>query len=54
MDGGKNLIDVEQVNIAMEYSKTSSFCEKKKRLSPHCLLLKEQMKDQMISYIDLL
>ena len=45
MDGGENLIDVEEVNIAMESSKTLSFRERMKRLLPHCLLLKERMKD---------
>ena len=54
MDGGDNLIDVEEVNIAMESSKTLSFRERMKRLLPHCLPLKEWMKDQMISYVDLL
>ena len=54
IDGGENLIDVEEVNIAMESSKTLSFRERIKRLLPHCLLLKEWMKDQMISYVDLL
>ena len=54
MDGGENLIDVEEVNIAMESSKTLPFHERMKRLLPHCLPLKEWMKDQMISYVDLL
>ena len=54
MDGGKNLIDVEEINIAVESSKTLSLSERMKRLSPHCLPLKEWMKDQMISYVDLL
>ena len=54
MDGGENLIDLEEVNIAMESSKTLSFHERMKRLLPHCVSLKEWMKDQMISYVDLL
>ena len=54
MDGGKNLIDVEEVNIAVESSKTLSFRERMKRLSSHCLSLKERMKDKMISYVHLL
>ena len=55
MDDGKNLIDVEEVNMAVESSKTLSFRKRMKRLSPHCLSLKEQMKDQrlaMLTYFD--
>ena len=54
MDSGEYLMDMEEVNIAMESSKTLSFHERMKILSQHCLPLKERMKDQMISYIDLL
>ena len=34
--------------------RTLSFCERMKRLSPHCLSLKEWMKYGTITYIDLL
>ena len=54
VDGEDNSIDVEEVEIAMESSKTLSFREKMKTLSLHCLPLKERMKDRTISYIDLL
>ena len=52
VDSDDNSDDVE--DIAVESSKTLSFREKMKRLSPHRLPLKEQMKDQTISYVDLL
>ena len=54
VDSDDNSDDVEEVNIAMESSKTLSFRERMKRLLPHRLPLKEQMKDQTISYVDLL
>ena len=34
--------------------KILSFCERMKRLSPHRLPMKEQMKDQTVCYVDLL
>ena len=37
-----------------ELTKALLFSERMKRLSPHRLPLKERMKDQTISYIDLL
>ena len=37
-----------------ELTKVFLFCERMNRLSPHRLPLKERMKDQTISYIDLL
>ena len=47
--------DVEQGTKSMaELTKDLSFHERMKRLSPHRLPLKERMKDQTISYIDLL
>ena len=54
MDNDDNSVNVEEVNIAVESSKTLSFRERKKILSPHRLPLKERMNDQMISYVDLL
>ena len=54
VDAEENSIDMEEVKIAVESSRILSFHKKIKRLSPHCLLLKERMKDQMISYVDLL
>ena len=54
VDSDNNSDDVEEVNIAAESSKILSFCERMKRLSPHRLPLQERMKDQTISYVDLL
>ena len=54
MDSDDNSDDVEEVNIKVESSKTLSILERMKRLSPHRLPLKEWMKDQTISYVDLL
>ena len=54
VDNDDNSEDVEEVNIVVESSKTLSFHEKMKRLSPHRLPLKERMKDRTISYVDLL
>ena len=47
--------DVEEGDEPMaELTKVLSFCERMKRLSLHWLPLKERMKDQTISYVDLL
>ena len=47
--------DVEQeAKPKVEIPKVFSFRERMKRLSPHRLLVKERMKDQTISYVDLL
>ena len=54
VDVEENSIDMEEVKTAVESSRTLSFCKRMKRLSLHCLSLKEQMKDQTISYVDLL
>ena len=54
MDVEENSIDMVEVKLAVESSRTLSFCKRIKRLSMHRLLLKERMKDQMISYVDLL
>ena len=54
VDVEKNSINMEEVKKAVESSRTLSFCERMKRLSLHCLLLKERMKDRTISYVDLL
>ena len=54
VDSDNNSKHVEEVNIAVESSKTLSFREKMRRLSPHRLPLKERMKDRAISYADLL
>ena len=42
------------VKDVMDAPKTLSFYEKMKKLLPHRLPLKERMKDQSISYVDLL
>ena len=44
----------QEVEDVADLPRTLSFCEKMKRLSPHCLPLKERMKDCTISYVDLL
>ena len=54
VDSDNNSEDVEEVNIAVESSKTLSFRERMRRLSPHPLPLKERMKERTISYVDLL
>jgi hypothetical protein len=53
-DVNDNSIDIEEVKVAGESSKTLSFRKKMRRLSPHRLPLKERKKDRMISYVDLL
>ena len=53
VDSDDNSEDVEEVNIAVESSKTLSFHERMRRLSPHRPPLKERMKDRTISYVDL-
>ena len=55
MNGEKESNDKEQeVKDVADPPRTLSFCEKIKKLSPHCLPLKERMKDCTISYVDLL
>ena len=54
VDVEENSINMEEVKIAVESSRALSFRERMKRLSPHCLPLKERMKDRTISYVDLL
>ena len=49
-----NSIDIEEVKVAGESSRTLLFRKKMRGLSPHRLPLKERMKDQTISYVDLL
>ena len=41
-------INVEDENVAAKSLKFLVFCDRMKRLSPHCHPLKEQMKDQMV------
>ena len=54
-DDEKESNNVEQGAEPMaEATKVLSFRERMKRLSPHWLPLKERMKDQTISYVDLL
>ena len=55
MDDDKESNDVEQGTEPMaELIEVLSFRERMKRLSLHWLPLKERMKDQTISYVDLL
>ena len=55
MDGGEESNgEDEEVKDVADPSKALSFRKKMKRLSPHCLPLKERMKDRTISYVDLL
>ena len=49
-----NSIDIEEVKVAGESSRTLPFRKKRRGLSPHRLPLKERMKDRTISYVDLL
>ena len=44
----------EEVKAVADPLKTLLFFEKMKRLSPHRLPLKEQMRDHTINYVDLL
>ena len=37
-----------------ESSRSLTFHERMKRLSPHCCPLKDRMKDKIVSYVDLL
>ena len=53
MDVEENSINIEEVKIAVESSRTI-FSREDERLSPHCLLLNERMKDRTICYVDLL
>ena len=52
LDDEEESNDVEQ-EAEIEIPKVLSFCERMKRLSLHRLPLKERMKDQTISYVDL-
>ena len=55
VDNDEESNDVEQeVKPKVEIPKILSFRERMERLSPHRLSLKERMKDQTISYLDLL
>ena len=48
-------IDIEkEVNVVAQSLKSSSFCDTMRTLSPYQRSLKEQIKDQMVCYIDLL
>ena len=49
-----NSIDIEEVKVARESSKTVSFNKKMRGLSPHRLPLKKRIKDRPISNVDLL
>jgi hypothetical protein len=53
-DVDDNSIDIEEVKVAGETSKTLFFRKKIRGLSPHRLPLKERKKDRTISYVDLL
>jgi hypothetical protein len=53
-DVDDNSIDIEEVKVAGESSKTLPFRKKMRGLSPHRLPLKERKKDRTISYVDLL
>jgi hypothetical protein len=53
-DVDDNSIDIEEIKVAGESSKTLSFRKKMRGLSPHRLPLKERKKDRTISYVDLL
>ena len=49
-----NTMNTEQgVKVVGKSSRSLSFCERRKNLSPHHCPLKKQMKDKTISYIDL-
>ena len=54
VDVEDNLIDIEEVNVTGESSRTLFFRKKRRGLSHHRLLLKEQIKDRTISYVNLL
>jgi hypothetical protein len=54
VDVDDNSIDIEEVKVARQYSKTLPIRKKMRGLSPHRLLFKERMKKQTISYVDLL
>ena len=55
MDGEEESNDKEhKVKDVVDPLKTLSFRERMKKLSPHCLPLKERVKDQLISNVDLL
>ena len=49
-----NSIDIEEVKIAGESSRTVYFSKKMRGLSPHRLPLKKRIKDRPISNVDLL
>jgi hypothetical protein len=54
VDVEDNSMDIEEIKVAKQSSRTLSFRKKRRGLSPHRLLLKECMKDRTISYVDLL
>ena len=54
VDVEETSIDIEDVKVAGESSRTLPFRKKRRGLSPHRLPLKERMKDRTISYVDLL
>ena len=54
MDVEDNSIDIEEVKVAEESSRTLHVLKKRRGLSPHRLPLKERMKDRTISYVNLL
>jgi hypothetical protein len=49
-----NSIDIEELKVVGESSRTLRFRKKRRELSPHRLPLKERKKDRTISYVDLL
>lgn len=53
-DVENNSIDIEEVKVAGESSRTLWVRKKRRELSPHRLPLKERKKDRTISYVDLL
>ena len=54
MDGEETSNDKDLVKVVAEPPRTLSFREKMKRILPHCLPVKERMKDCTINYVDLL
>jgi hypothetical protein len=54
VDVEDNSMDIEEVKVAGEFSKTLPIRKKLRGLSPYQVPLKERMKDRTISYVDLL
>ena len=50
----KSIETEEEVKVVGKSSRSLSFCEKMKGLSPHRHPLKDQMRDKTVSYIDLI